>query len=348
MTIYKLDPLTNQRWHEFTNRHEDASAFHSVCWMQVLNRTHGYQPIVYTTSAPSEDICNGALFCRVDSCLTGKRLVSVPFADHCQPLVADPSAWREICDQVVADCIAEGMKQVELRPLYYCNAFEQFPGFRESKRFFFHQIDLCDDWDIIQSRFHKTSVQQMVRRADRDGLSYEEGRGSQCLDAFYKLLLITRRRQGMPPQPKRWFRNMLDFFGNDAKIRLAFLDGVPTAAIFTIMHKSVCYFKYSCSNPNHSVHGGTQKLLSEAIREAKECGCRIFDMGRSDPENPGLVQFKDRWGADRHALTYYRYPPSAAADAQLGWKRKLAKVVLCRTPYALLAALGALVYEHIG
>src|SRR5271165_3889126 len=85
--IYDLDPLQDPRWEDFLERHPQASVFHTMGWLEALRRTYGYEPCVVTTAAPGEDLRNGIVFCRVKSWLTGNRAVSLPFTDHCQPLV---------------------------------------------------------------------------------------------------------------------------------------------------------------------------------------------------------------------------------------------------------------------
>ncbi len=42
---------------------------------------------VLTTCAPDAPLTDGVVFCEVDSWLTGRRLVSLPFSDHCEPLL---------------------------------------------------------------------------------------------------------------------------------------------------------------------------------------------------------------------------------------------------------------------
>src|SRR6185369_4897333 len=102
--VYQIDPLRDPRWPEFVNRHRDASVFHSRPWLQAVQRTYGYTPVVYTTSAPTEALSNGIVLCRISSWLTGRRMVSVPFSDHCEPLVDTPHAadaiFRELKGEV--------------------------------------------------------------------------------------------------------------------------------------------------------------------------------------------------------------------------------------------------------
>ena len=212
--------------------------------------------------------------------------------------------------------------------------------------FYFHSVDLTSDLDEISARFHTTAVKQMIKRADRECLVYSEGRDSQHLDMFYRLLLVTRQRHQIPPQPKRWFRNVMSCMGDLAKIRVALKDGEPVASILTLAYKNAYYYKYGCSDLRFSKMGGTQMLLWKTIQEAKEAGAELFDMGRSDPGNKGLVEFKERWGAHRKELRYYRYPPMQKTSD--GRAMKLAQAVFKRVPAGLQETIGNMMYKHIG
>ena len=85
-----LDPLADLRWDGLLERSPGASVFHSRGWLEALKRTYGYEPIVLTTTGhgPLE---NGLVLCRVRTWLS-RRLVSLPFTDHCEPLVDRPDA----------------------------------------------------------------------------------------------------------------------------------------------------------------------------------------------------------------------------------------------------------------
>src|SRR5215213_892093 len=90
MNVHAIDPLADSRWPQFVRSHPHASVFHTREWLDALQRTYGYTPVAYTTSAPGGNLHNAVVLCEVRSWLTGRRLVSIPFADHCEPLVAEP------------------------------------------------------------------------------------------------------------------------------------------------------------------------------------------------------------------------------------------------------------------
>ena len=83
--VFVLDPLTDSRWDDLLDRHPRASVFHSRGWLEALKRTYGYEPIVLTTTGQGP-LANGLVLCRVRTWLS-RRLVSLPFSDHCDPLV---------------------------------------------------------------------------------------------------------------------------------------------------------------------------------------------------------------------------------------------------------------------
>src|SRR5260370_1495614 len=83
---FQLDPIRDPRWADLVDKHPKAEVFNTVPWLQALHCTYGYQPVAFTSSPPGVELKNGIVFCRIDSWLTGHRLVSLPFSDHCEPL----------------------------------------------------------------------------------------------------------------------------------------------------------------------------------------------------------------------------------------------------------------------
>ena len=90
------DPIGDPRWSELLDRHPAASIFHSPGWLNALRQTYGYEPFVVTTST-GPTLENGMVVCRVKG-WTSRRLVSLPFSDHCDPLVDDSDDLSEMLD----------------------------------------------------------------------------------------------------------------------------------------------------------------------------------------------------------------------------------------------------------
>jgi predicted N-acyltransferase len=346
----RIQPLLDDRWNRFVNAHERASVFHSSAWLSALQQTYGYEPVAYTTNSRSSDLDNAVVFCRVDSWITGRRLVSLPFSDHCDPLVDDPKQLKNLFAILDEEVRRGALKYVELRPLRVLT--ETGSLFQSVDSHYLHIIDLRPDLDTLFKNCHMSSTRRKIRRAAREQLTYHDGNSESLLDAFYRLLVLTRRRHGIPPQPKLWFRNLIRSFGPAVKIRLAAKDGRPIAAILTILHGETLFYKYGCSDHQFKSLGGTHLLIWRSIQEAKQQGLLKFDLGRSALAQGGLITFKDRWGAERSQLTYSRftrssespayYPPSTRIGTQL-----LRCLSSCSPAWVATRA-GSLLYKHIG
>src|ERR1051326_542839 len=115
--VYAVQPLDDPRWADLVGRHPSASPFHSVPWLKALAQSYGYQPLAYTTSSPGSTLGNALVFCRVASWITGCRLVSLPFSDHCAPLVDNPTDLDTLLSAARQTLRREHLRYLELRPL---------------------------------------------------------------------------------------------------------------------------------------------------------------------------------------------------------------------------------------
>jgi hypothetical protein len=172
--VYTLDPIQDARWDAFVETHPAASVFHLRAWVQALQRTYAYQPIVYTTSPPDAPLTNGVLLCAVRSWVTGRRLVSVPFADHCDPLVTLPEDRAAILKALVA--ASRDWDYIELRPR--TSGLWDGPDLDQSASFRFHALDLRPPLEDLLRRAHHSGIQRNPsRRAGRGELRRRPVRG---------------------------------------------------------------------------------------------------------------------------------------------------------------------------
>jgi lipid II:glycine glycyltransferase (peptidoglycan interpeptide bridge formation enzyme) len=346
VTTYQIDPIEDPRWERLSLTHPGASVFHSPGWLKALRNAYGYEPIALTTTAPGNELADGIVFCRVRSWLTGNRLVSLPFSDHCDPLVANSEELALLLTGLRRLADANHCKYTEIRPRGPLAATPA--GIEQADTFCFHRLDLGVGVDALFRGLHKDCVQRKIHRAEREGLVCEEGRSPELLRKFYSLQVATRRRQHLPPQPFAWFQNLAACMGAALRIRVASKEGKPVASILTLQHGRTLVYKYGCSDKVFNNLGGMPLLFWRAIQDAKSQGLSEFDLGRSDENNEGLIHFKDRLGATRSGMTYWRFPASSAAHVRSGWQMRAAKRIAACLPDACLSAVGNLLYKHAG
>lgn len=349
MTVLSLSPLLDPRWPEFLQAHPAASIFHTPGWLEALRRTYGYEPAVFTTAAPGEKLQNGIVCCRVKDWLRGCRMVSLPFSDHCQPLVESEDNMELLLEAMRQTQEQRNWKYIELRPLALWQTDERIDlSFARGEEFLFHTLDLQLSLDTIFHNFHKSCMQRKIRRAERERLNYEVGRSESLLTKFYHLLLITRRRHQLPPQPMAWFRNLSDCLGDSLTIRLVSKDGQPIASILTLSFKNSLVYKYGCSDAKYHNCGGMPLLFWKTIQEAKELGVHELDLGRSEVGNEGLIEFKGHLGATRSRLAYLRIERQLSHPVLKDWKVRFLRKAVTHMPDPFLKLAGTLFYRYVG
>ena len=84
------------------------------------------------------------------------------------------------------------------------------------------------------------------------------------------------------------------------------------------------------------------------IYASKAEGAEQIDFGRTDLDNQGLIEFKDRFGTRRTRLTYLRYPESARDESVVASYLPAMRRLFSVLPDALSSTAGGLLYRHIG
>jgi len=112
--IQLINPLDLPNWDELISSHPTANPFHSSGWARVLRDTYGFTP--YYACVFKGDTLSACLpLMEVDSFLTGKRGVSLPFSDFCDPLLNGTVSSRQLTDFAIALGRDRHWKYLELR-----------------------------------------------------------------------------------------------------------------------------------------------------------------------------------------------------------------------------------------
>jgi lipid II:glycine glycyltransferase (peptidoglycan interpeptide bridge formation enzyme) len=158
----------------------------------------------------------------------------------------------------------------------------------------------------------------------------------------------TRRKLGVPTQPKRFIRRFGELFEAGLGFVQLVLDGDrPVAAAVFLVFNGTAVYKYGASDERALGKRPNNLLFSEAIRWACESGLRTLDFGRTDADNEGLRAFKRSWGAHEEELAYTyfadREPP---AGPQL--RDRVLAGALKRSPAGVSRLVGEALYRHFG
>ena len=165
---------------------------------------------------------------------------------------------------------------------------------------------LGSDPDELRHRFKKQTWQK-VRQAERQGLRVRVAtRAEDLLDTYYKLHLATRRRQGVPCQPRRFFarlwKNVLE--PGHGFLLVAEHEGRAAGGAVFLAGSPTLVYKYSASHPELWGLRPNNLMLWTAMQWGSSIAAQQLHFGRSDADNQGLRAFKSGWGAEERPLVY--------------------------------------------
>jgi CelD/BcsL family acetyltransferase involved in cellulose biosynthesis len=333
--------IDDPRWREFVSAAEAALPFHDPEWALLLAECYHFAPFALALEEDGR-LSAGLPLLEVRGLGRGRRWVSLPFTDHCPPLAASPEARARLAAALNVARERADVSRVDLHG--------ELPGAgaRSWVAAVTHTLPLGSDPSAVFGTFHRSQVQRSVRKAEQGPLVLRRGESEADLtEGFYRLHLETRRRQGVPVQPRRFFRllwrRVLE--PGPGFLSLACADGMPVAgAVFLASHGTVTY-KYGASDPR-SLHLRPNHLLFwDAIRWGCEQGYRRFDFGRTELDNRGLREFKSRWGAEEQPLRYSVVAGEAPTPAQGRAVRALGSVIR-HSPAWVCRGLGEALYKY--
>ena len=342
-TINFIDPIDSPEWAQLVASAPNAEIFHDPLWLELLRDEYGYE--IGACCVRRDDRIEAAIpFAKIKSRLTGNRLVALPFSDQCPPILTADAGLEAL--GLLGDALATHAKESHLDLTVHA-ALQSVPGGHVKERFVRHALTLPADPDEAERGASK-SFRQSVRRARREGLRVERREDAAGLDAFYRLHLQTRRRLGVPTQPKSFIDRFERIFAaGRGGVWLVYDAEEPVATGVFLTHGNTVTHKYGASAAAALPKCPNNLLMIEVIREYAARGFARFEFGRCDLDNEGLRKFKRGMGAEELPLAYtYLTEPAPLGEPSL--KERLMTTTIRRGPAVVGRLAGQVLYRHVG
>ncbi len=339
-----IDPTQYNGWDDLILAGPYYSFFHSSAWAKVLHESYNYTPLYFTVLA--EGVVKALIaVMEVDSLLTGKRGVSLPFTDYCEPIMNGNVQCQDFLD-----CIAEygrehGWKTLELR-----SGYNLLPSTSPSETYLGHVLDLSQSEEQVFSNF-RDSTRRNAKQAIKERVEVKIDHSLESVKEFYRLNSMTRRDHGLPSQPFNFFKKIYDHIisRNLGMVVLASFEqnNVAGAVFFHFGKKAV--YKYGASDKKFQNLRANNLVMWEAIKWYLQAGYKNLCFGRTEPENQGLIQFKSGWGTTEQQLYYFRYDLEKGSFVQSSSKVKgFHNKIFRNIPISISTKIGTLLYKHVG
>jgi hypothetical protein len=339
-----INPLKHPHWNDLVIASKDCSFFHSSNWARVLYESYGYEP-VYFAIVEEGRLSTLIPLMDVRSFLTGRRGISLPFTDYCEPIIHDDSHLQAAMPVLAEHGRQAAWKYIELRGADCLTSV--VPWF---KFYYGHILSLRrSDRDILSG--FRDSTKRNISKAEKHGVRVEISSAHEALEEFYRLNCMTRKLHGLPPQPFRFFKKIYDHIISQGlgMVALASYLGkcVAGAVFFNFGERAV--YKYGASDRSRQELRGNNLVMWEAIRWYSGKGYDTLCFGRTEPDAAGLRQFKGGWGATERIIKYCRYDPGTErfmGDCSAAEEKNYA--LFSKLPVSISKIAGRILYRHVG
>ncbi len=347
--ILQIDPVLDDRWDRYAGSHRNAVIYHHSAWLETLRQTYGYELLCLAVENETHELEGILPTFFVNSRLTGKRMISLPFSPFCGPLAENGSAGP-LLDRLHKYAEEKKAGHIQIRCLRAIENMEEH-AYITDLFYRVHLLDLSPDMDTLLSNYHESCIRRPFMKSLKNGMDLRLADSEADVRAFYELQVRTRKKHGIVPQPLDFFLNMWrNLSGRDLiRILLAQVNGKTIAGLIllgmgdtVIYHNGASDADYLHLKPNHF-------LIGKAIEMTKALGYKIFNFGTSTPVDTGLIQFKQRWGTEEQFLPYYYYPDITGVRTHIesSWKLRITSAVLRHLPAAILKKVGEFGYRHM-
>ena len=294
--IHILQDKDSERWDGFVREQPQGTLFHTTGWKRIIERSFGYQS--HYLFAQEDGTLRGVLpLFFVKSGLTGRALISTPFAVYGGLLTADEEAENALLDAAGSFMRETSSDYVELRQLHA----SAHPSLHTRDSLYCTFIKPLSDSTDENFAALPRETRRLIRKARANGL--EARFGNDQFDAFYHIYAVSVRNLGTPVFPKSHFKNCLTELGDDTDILVIYKDGRALSAVLSFYYKDTVLPYYGGSIPDARSLSPNNFMYWTLMEHASKRGCHRFDFGRSKIGS-GASHFKRHMGFEPTTLAY--------------------------------------------
>ncbi len=343
--IQIVNPLDIPDWDNHLFSFPDATIFHSAGWARVLMGSYGFKPY-YCITHRGKKISGILPLMEVRNIFGGKKAVSLPFTDLCEPLFNDQDDFRKAFEDIIDVAKNKKWRSIELRGGKQWLSNE--PAY---DTIYTHEIDITPEPDTIFKSF-ADSTRRNIRKAEKSGIAITLDNSIEAVKTFYRLNCLTRREHGLPPQPWQFFVNLHAEILAKKKgfITIAAYSRKPVAANIYLIFGEKALYKYGASDRRFQQLRPSNLVMWEGIKHCREIGCKKLNLGRTEKKHTGLLQYKRGFTGNEILITYYNLDGYTKLF-QKGYSSNIINyysLILKKIPIPILKIIGASLYKFAG
>jgi lipid II:glycine glycyltransferase (peptidoglycan interpeptide bridge formation enzyme) len=162
------------------------------------------------------------------------------------------------------------------------------------------------------------TTRNKVSKANRNGITVRRVELEEGLDAYYPIFYQTMMKLKVLPFEKRLFKTVSQYFQDEARLFLAYDEGLVVAGILAFEWNGTLWIWSNASDPRFLKKASNNAVYSAVIEYACHTpSLHYVDFGSTIPNTPHHT-FKKGWGGDEKPIFRIAYPKpeDKASDLQ--------------------------------
>jgi hypothetical protein len=344
-----INPLEDDRWDHFVDRHEHGSIFATSTWFRILHSSYGFAVRAFVRENANGEIHSAIPVAEVKPFwIMPKKWICVPFADFTNPLINSLEGNDSLITFLLDHARDKGIANIQI----HGSILGRSHGFRKSTNFVQHELILPEDPDTLFDSFHPSQGKRQITKARKEEVQVEIRRDIDAVHEFHRLDVMTRRRQGTSPHPRRFLNEVHRHAIQKKKgfCLLASRGNKIIAAHIYLVHGKTILYKYGASDAPYLKVRPNHILIWEAMQWAIENGYNRFHFGKTNLSQTGMRHIKLKpWGSVEKPLPYFvwRKRPEIGDYRFARYLMEKAKLnVFGRAPAPVSIFLSNILYRH--
>lgn len=340
LTVGLMGLADHARWDDFVQRCPQATFFHRARWQNVIARAFGH-PSWYLYAEAAGQIRAILPLAQIKSLLFGNTLCSLPFCVYGGIAALDPEAAA-----AVDRAAQELARRLGVDHLEYRSIAPHHPDWLHKERYVTFRKRL-----LASPEENMLAIPRKQRAMVRKGIA--AGLHSAIVpdaDELFHAYADSVHRLGTPMFSRRYFRILLEEFGQDCEVLCVRQRGATVCAVMSFYFRDEVLPYYGGGGLAARRVAGNDFMYWEVMRRALARGAGLFDFGRSKV-GTGAFDFKRNWGFTPQALPYefQLHRAKALADhSPLNPRYQLLIKAWRRLPLRVANAVGPLLVRQLG
>jgi FemAB-related protein (PEP-CTERM system-associated) len=347
MQIRLADPEDKASWDAYVDC-SGAAPYCRFAWKEAVEQVYGHKGYYLMAEEGHKIIGIFPLFYfRIPCCRAS--FISLPYCDVGSVHADSPEIHSRLIQEAFRLAKAMDINTVELRS-------SQENLLREAGTDWHVRVqagkvrmllELPDSSEDLWQSF-KSKLRSQINKAEKNGLTFAWG-NREMVDDFYQVFSRNMHDLGSPVHSKRWIEQIVDGFGENARIGMVFHKDRPVGCGIILHTRATISLPWASTLREYNRLAPNMMLYWNLLRFAADGTFKTFDFGRSTPDE-GTYQFKKQWGAAPVPLFWYQAnltSGSRKSDNNRSIKREFLADLWTKMPLCMANSIGPKVRKYI-